>query len=268
MKFQILNVTPDMAAAWLKRNQLNRPLRKRFVAALADAMKRGEWAVNHQPVAINGDKLLDGQHRLKAVIESGLPFVKMMIAEGAESQTFDTIDIGIKRSNADIFREDNAIMGPINMIARVCLMHNVTPREVKPFHQKLHRLAREVAECAKTPVRGMTSAALKVGIMAAILSGEDKDYVLGMYRNMLAYKTERLPRIGQLFVRQLAMDGTGGAGRLAGAHTPQMMARAYITFKKENADFERLMVKNIGSRMEEIRNVFRKALGIARAQQE
>lgn len=259
MKFQVVNVTPEMAALWLKRNQLNRPLRPRFVHALADAMRRGEWAVNHQPVAINGDKLLDGQYRLRAIIESGLPFVKMTVAEGAESSTFDTIDIGVKRSNADIFREDQSVMTPINFVGRVIFSGTPTPREMRPLHAKLHRMVRKLNECVKRPQRGLTASAVKAGALAAILGGEDEEYVHTLYRNMSEFKVEKLPRVAQLFMRQITVEGQ--TSKVAGAQHWQLLARAWIAFRKENADYERLSVKDIGSRVAEIRSIFKKALG-------
>jgi hydrogenase maturation factor len=97
VKLQVLEVTPVQAKAWLKLNTLNRPVRSSYVAYLADAMKRGEWVVNHQPLAINGSRLIDGQHRLMAVVESGLSAVKMAVVTDADTATFDTIDIGVKR---------------------------------------------------------------------------------------------------------------------------------------------------------------------------
>ncbi len=72
MQYQLVNITPEAATAILKGNKGNRKPRQSHIEALADAMLRGEWKQTHQGIAISPTgKLLDGQHRLLAVVKSG-----------------------------------------------------------------------------------------------------------------------------------------------------------------------------------------------------
>lgn len=102
MHTQIENVTPSLAAAWLERNTSNRPLRISRVEAHVEAMKRGEWKFNGDPIrfAVDGT-LLDGQHRLSAVVKSGIA-QKFVVISGLPSDVFPTIDIGSNRAASDI----------------------------------------------------------------------------------------------------------------------------------------------------------------------
>lgn len=260
MRLQVLEVTPQQAKAWLKLNTLNRPVRQRYVTYLAEAMKRGEWVVNHQPIALNGNRLIDGQHRLMAVVESGLPGVKLPVVMDADTNTFDTIDIGAKRSNADIFREDVNVMNPITMVAR--LVHggsNVAPRSVKPIYEKLHKAMREVVDSIPRNTKKWTSSPIRVGALAAILNGESKTYVLGLYKAMADFDTKKLPPVAASFVKQVML---GQKAAINGSKSNDLLVRAFTVFQAENADLERVMVKKQGERLAQIREIYKRNLGI------
>ena len=100
---KIETITPAKAQEYLKVNTYNRPLAKAYVNALADQMARGQWKMNGEPV-IFSDKghLLDGQHRLAAIVKSGVS-VEMSVTRGVDENTFATIDTGKGRTGADVF---------------------------------------------------------------------------------------------------------------------------------------------------------------------
>lgn len=102
MRIEKVLVTPAMAAEWLTHNDSNRYLGRQFVTELANAMLNGTFKLTHQPIAITADgELVDGQHRLAAVVESGKS-VWMNVARDVDPDTFDVIDAGKRRSNADV----------------------------------------------------------------------------------------------------------------------------------------------------------------------
>lgn len=96
-------VTPKKAMEWLKRNVNNRNIRKGYSEMLAEAMNSGEWVLNGETIKFNcnGD-LLDGQHRLNAVIISGKS-IETYIVRGVQHDAFDTIDTGTRREVKDVF---------------------------------------------------------------------------------------------------------------------------------------------------------------------
>lgn len=102
MQTEVLAVTPQVAAELLKRNTSNRPLSKLTVENYAEAIRRGEWQMNGQPIIIFDDGTLgDGQHRLHAVIKSGIPIMQLVV-KGIGKETFTTIDTGHKRGASDV----------------------------------------------------------------------------------------------------------------------------------------------------------------------
>jgi hypothetical protein len=100
MNAQIKTIYPHQAKQLLKLNTRNRPLASRHVNLLADEMRAGNWKLNGETITLSDDTLLDGQHRLAACVLSNTPFESFVI-EGADSDCFDTIDVGKKRTNAD-----------------------------------------------------------------------------------------------------------------------------------------------------------------------
>ncbi|MGI5121467.1 hypothetical protein ACQEU5_18325 [Marinactinospora thermotolerans] len=102
MQANIVSVTPEIAKKWLERNQNNRPLSRTTVEQLVKQIKRGEWQLTHQGIAFDeSGRLLDGQHRLHAIIKAGAT-VEMMVFQGAPSSSFTVLDTGRKRTGKDV----------------------------------------------------------------------------------------------------------------------------------------------------------------------
>jgi hypothetical protein len=109
----VQTITPARATEWLEANTSNRPLSRAVVRSFAEAMRRGEWQVTHQGIAfdIHG-VLVDGQHRLAAIVEADRPVELTVFTDVAEG-TFDVLDIGKRRTAADVLAiegEKNSIM--------------------------------------------------------------------------------------------------------------------------------------------------------------
>jgi hypothetical protein len=100
---EIITVTPELARKWLEANKANRRLRRRDVANYARDMAAGRWLMNGEAVKFDtADLLLDGQHRLHAVITAGVP-VPMLVIFGLPRETQATMDAGLKRTTGDAF---------------------------------------------------------------------------------------------------------------------------------------------------------------------
>jgi hypothetical protein len=108
---KVVNFTPALAEAILNNNRLNRPLREGRVEKYARDMAAGRWRMNAETIKLTreGD-LLDGQHRMFAVIEAvnlmpkgkSLPPIPMMVVEGLDAEVMPTIDTGAARTFADV----------------------------------------------------------------------------------------------------------------------------------------------------------------------
>lgn len=102
MRTKTQTITPAKAAALLESNTSNRPLSQATVRAFAEAMKRGDWKTTHQGIAFDTNGvLIDGQHRLAAVIEADVP-VELTVFTDVSPDTFDVLDTGKRRNAADV----------------------------------------------------------------------------------------------------------------------------------------------------------------------
>lgn len=97
----IEKVTPELAAEWLTRNTHNRNIRKRAVDTWASAMTAGQWVLNGESIKFDPEGVLvDGQHRLAAVVQSGIT-IESVVAWNVHMQSQITVDVGTRRSIAD-----------------------------------------------------------------------------------------------------------------------------------------------------------------------
>lgn len=94
-------ITPSKAQELLSRNTMNRSVKEAVVRRYADDMTRGFWKRNGETIKIANDgTILDGQHRLLAVIKSGVPLVTE-VTTGLDKDSIYTIDCGSARSSSD-----------------------------------------------------------------------------------------------------------------------------------------------------------------------
>jgi hypothetical protein len=117
-------ITPPMAKEILAANTHNRPLRPGRVTQLASAIKRGEWKLNGETLKLAVDgTLIDGQHRLSAVLEAEAP-IETLVMRDLPIEAQDTVDTGRKRRLADILKiegyaDSHALAAGINMLHRL-----------------------------------------------------------------------------------------------------------------------------------------------------
>ncbi len=104
MTIRQATITPAIAAKLLKRNEKNRNINKNAVDQYARDMEAGRWMFNGEALKIATDgRVLDGQHRLLACVQSGQPFVTVVVT-GIEDRAQFTMDQGHKRTASDHFK--------------------------------------------------------------------------------------------------------------------------------------------------------------------
>ncbi|MHC4750251.1 MAG: hypothetical protein ACYTFW_10285 [Planctomycetota bacterium] len=95
-------IDPARAEELLGKNEHNRRVTRQYQRQLSESMSRGEWKFNGDTIRIDRNgKILDGQHRLLACIESGIT-MHTIVVTGLDPNVFDTIDVGKRRNFADV----------------------------------------------------------------------------------------------------------------------------------------------------------------------
>jgi hypothetical protein len=104
---RVVNVTPELAEKFLERNTANRNCNKVNVTILASEMLNKKWMFNGETVTFDHEGTLrNGQHRLKAIIESS-ESQPILIVTGVTPEAFTTMDIGSRRNGGDILSIKN-----------------------------------------------------------------------------------------------------------------------------------------------------------------
>ena len=103
---EIIEVTPRLAETWLENyNVDNRRLKSHIVDKYAYALAAGQWVVNGDAIRFDiNNKLIDGQHRLEAVVKSGVSLQQQLIIRNLPVRAFDTIDDGAMRTASDVIQ--------------------------------------------------------------------------------------------------------------------------------------------------------------------
>ena len=102
LNIEVLEITPHMAQVWLERGGKNRRVSPRLVIRLAAAIRRGEWMLTGDSIKIGEDNtVLDGQHRLHAIFQAGIP-VTSLVVRNVAATAMDVIDTGRARKASDV----------------------------------------------------------------------------------------------------------------------------------------------------------------------
>jgi hypothetical protein len=97
-----VQIDPETAMVWLRRNKLNRKVSQTAVARYARDMAAGNFPYTHQGIAFDKNgQLLDGQHRLHAIIQSGCT-IPMQVTVNMPPEVRIAIDQGKSRTVADV----------------------------------------------------------------------------------------------------------------------------------------------------------------------
>ena len=250
-------VSPKRASEYLQHNTDNRKLRGWWVGSIAGAITRGEWVLTHQGVAFDTTgKLIDGQHKLYAIIAANKP-VMLAVYRGISSDAFKVLDIGVKRSYAEITglskktsevcRNITAIMSR-NSIQSAEQILTVANSGIAEIHDAMMVQATTIsAVVASTSVRTMAT--------VMILDGAPQKYIFELYSNLVNLRYDLLPPIAHSFLRQVA-------NKSINAHNKSdLLARAHKLFNPHFADNPKLLVGTNGN--EEAINYIRKAMNNA-----
>jgi hypothetical protein len=128
MNAVVETITPDIAAKMLETNVHNRAFSSALSMRYARDMSEGRWRLNGEPIIFaKTNKLLDGQHRLYGVLESGVS-IESLVVRGVDEDAFATINTGSTRRGKDVL---SIVKGVNPLVAaatcKFCLRHSHNP---------------------------------------------------------------------------------------------------------------------------------------------
>lgn len=264
MRFEITTVTPEVAAKLLGKNENNRKLREPRAALLAQAMTEGKWRLTHQAVAISPrGRLLDGQHRLRAVALSGKT-VQMVIAYDVPDTTFGVIDAGMPRKMYERLKSDPRNTTIATQMLRLMLGSKTSQEyEVQTMLDVAGDAMLKVAQVAGPNKRRggrMSKATQEAAVvlrMADAIRSKDEDAQI-----RINWKLEKLrrgdmagaPPIIVAYNKQLT-DGVHSGDALVSPQVDEF-CRAWRAFDPEKESVPRLHIDDHGAIVREARDLF------------
>ncbi len=124
LEFKKVLITPRLAKDLLEANVLNRRVNKPVEQRYLNDMISGKWIEGTgETIKISKTgRILDGQHRLRALIKSGLSFY-FYVSSNIDDKVFSVLDTGKSRNATDCFKV--ACVKNENQIPSIIAMYNL-----------------------------------------------------------------------------------------------------------------------------------------------
>jgi len=166
MKTKVETITPEEAEGLLKSNTRNRSMRKRIVDKIARDISAGKYHLTHQPIGIAPSFIVDGQHRLAAILQSNIPVLMNVTRYDSDEEgeaALIVVDKGTARTDADVlviskilaFREGRILTPVMRHIMRTGMLNtsvnNPSSDELASLYLKERHHFDWVASCVIDP---------------------------------------------------------------------------------------------------------------------
>jgi len=155
MNIEVKCITPEMAKSMLECNlENNRNISKAQVDRYARDMANGKWKLTGETIKFDTlGRLIDGQHRLAAIIKANVP-VMQCIATDVDPSSLLVVDSGMIRNTSAIMKicgkesiyYDSTALALVKLIAivvdKIPPSTKLSPQEVEPLVTKYLHLCR------------------------------------------------------------------------------------------------------------------------------
>jgi hypothetical protein len=258
IKCQTEIVTPELAYLYLEGNSVNRNVRPATLKKYINMLKRDEWQYTHQGIAISKtNRLLDGQHRLWAIIETGIP-AKMLVFRNCDDNTFNVLDYGATRSISDHTGISAKTAGACRYVALGLAKSNiVSVFQIKEVYEtEFGALHEELMEYCKSTAPIINSTAFRVAAVLNMILGFDKNNIKEIYKNLTMQNSIKLPPVAYQFLKSVNLR------QLDGNTHQEIFCKAMKIFnpKYANQKFVKASADEIALNNEVIRDVMRRIM--------
>jgi hypothetical protein len=124
----LVNITPALAAMWLQGKGKNRRITNDHVVRLSIQMSRGKWRVTGDTIKFCGEELIDGQHRLSAVVLSGAT-IQCFVAYGVQADVFPVLDTGRGRTSSDVLSTEKGATNIFALSASARVLYHIERKQ-------------------------------------------------------------------------------------------------------------------------------------------
>ena len=250
LKPTIMEITPKIAEAFLERNTDNRSIRKSKVQTFAAALLAGNFKLTHQGIAIApSGRVLDGQHRLLAIVQTGVPAL-MVVAFDTPEETYALIDRGTPRRVRDSLNLDSRIADPCSFIAKLHDRHRTEPVDVHEVKEACGPAISALLAMTSVNARGRTAAPIRAAAALRFMQTQDQ-YVLRQWRAFVLLDFDEMSSTMKNYYRQIASERNSDI-KSAEARA----ARAWVAFDPARQNMSKIVIVDLDKIYGEMRAVW------------
>lgn len=240
MYSEVISVTPEIASSLLENhNHDNRSLNKNAIEKYSKIMRSGNWALTPQGLVVdhNTGKLVDGQHRLMAICQTGIT-VDMYITYVDDPETFKFLDQGRNRDFSDISGTPKKITVVVQQAMRLADIQRkgITYVEAEPYiFGRLGQEVRDLYDNVKPCGHMWGNAVFKSMAVCSIIAGNmPKQEVYDLYNAFLDVNTVGMSSCRKNFLRQVMNRD------VISTQTPDkaIVSKAYNLFSRDGDDLQ------------------------------
>ena len=258
---KVMPISPKRAKEWLEKNTVNRPLRNWWVKELASRMQKGQWKLSPEPIVFSRDgRMLDGQHRSWAIIESGMT-VMMSVAIVEDDSVFDVLDQGVTRSNSDILGVPTAVLQPIHYLHRISYhTKRISPIELKPLlDTQMVDMSHYIHEVVKPKEKRFKPAIFRAALISSVLLGKiERERAIEVYTDLSHMNLQNWNRMMQHLMHLIDNQTLAEKRNTSNAHNNTFFRAMYffehVDSKKTSI---RLLDKFKNDTVNSVRNMYR-----------
>lgn len=259
MYITLSEITPEIASQMLLKNNHNRKINEKRVSILANDIKNGQWTESPTPISFNkSQELIDGQHRLLAVVRSGCT-VKMYVAYDVPDDT--VFDKGLERRSGEALYMRGLIdkrvsiarvMAVVNRYMDICGQRNLSDTDKAVFINKYGDYILKSISISKTGSHQAKcdKAGYQTAIFAALLNGVDEDALTRFSRcvntGFMDSPSESAAIILRNYIEENQMTGSTAANNFA-AYT-QMCIKDYVNGVPRRNKYKKIYNVYIGNK--------------------
>jgi hypothetical protein len=219
---ELVKITPRLAEIWLEHNTENRKLRVGNAKYYQRLIEAREFQLTHQGLAFTGGprnpgRLLDGQTRLTAIINSGIP-CEQWVFWNSDERVFEAIDSGAPRSFVDRYKWPKEVVAIVNILWKFANVPGTKPTKTEAdkiraaFGKYIEAL---LANCPTCRTKISCAAVRAAAVLTMYQHPMDVEEIAEYYRRMVLDQVTALPSsLVQLWKRLLTIEG-GGFGAAA-----------------------------------------------------
>lgn len=261
MDTMTLEITPTQAQAFLDQNvDYNRTIRSGYVDYLVGCIKRGEWKLTHQGIAISHTgRLLDGQHRCLAIVRAGVT-VPVRVSFDVDDDTFIAMDRGRLRSDQDLLGKDSKVIAAARIIGQLpgapanVVMSTQQISDILCWAEAPITMATSVISCN---VKGRSSAPAITATAIRCMTGAAV-HALKTYGAFVNLSTDGMTPNVMSLLRQIEQ------GTAVAANRWDFLARMWVMLDPDKATNSKLIIKSPEVAIDEMRavvKVYRERMG-------